>query len=115
MSLNESLDSLKAATSTAQAITSTPKGWEAGIKFEPNGSRLITLPAGPELGDESTWAAAVQALGVSVPDGFRIRLVEAKFDPVAWTRDDADQANAVTRAVWRYRFVVEVAPAQNPY
>jgi len=114
MSLNESLDSLKAAASTAQAITSTPKGWEAGIKFEPNGSRLITLPAGPELGDESTWAAAVQALGVSVPDGFRIRLVEAKFDPVAWTRDDADQANAVTRAVWRYRFVVEVAPAQIP-
>lgn len=67
------------------------------------------MPAGPELGDESTWAQAVQSLGVQVPTGYRVRLVEARFDPVAWQRG-AQGEDATTSPVWRYRFVVEPAP-----
>lgn len=81
------------------------------MRYEPDGTRVVTLPPSPELADESSWAAAVEALGVRVPDGYRVRLVEAKYDPAAWHRD-AEGADAVTRPVWRYRFVVEVAPAR---
>lgn len=55
--------------------------------------------------------AAVEQLGVQVPDGYRVRLVEAKYDPAAWHRD-AQGEDAVTRPVWRYRFAVELAPAR---
>ena len=67
------------------------------------------MPVGPELGDESTWRQAVESLGVAVPDGFRVRLVEARFDPAAWHRD-VQGDDATTRPVWRYRFVIEPAP-----
>lgn len=49
----------------------------------------------------------VEDLGLSVPAGWRVRLVEAKYDPVAWTRDSPDQDKATTKPVWRYRFAVE--------
>lgn len=97
-----------------------PSGWEPGIRFDPDGSRVVTTPPSPELADEESWTAAVAALGVTVPDGYRVRLVEAKYDPAAWTRDEPyalhpqtsvkHKSPAVTRPVWRYRFVVEPAP-----
>jgi predicted phosphodiesterase len=81
------------------------------VRFDPDGSRLVTLPPSPSLADEDSWRAAVEALGVDVPDGYRVRLVEAKYDPAAWHRDEQGE-DAVTRPVWRYRFVVEAAPAR---
>lgn len=109
--LRDRLTELADAGSTAPQIKGAPAGWEPGVKYEPDGSRIVTLPPSPALADESGWAAAVQGLGVDVPDGFRVRLVEAKYDPAAWHRD-GEGADAVTRPVWRYRFVVEVAPAR---
>lgn len=110
MSLGDRLDSLRDARSTVPQSTS-PQGWEPGIKYEADGSRLVTLPPSPALADEASWADAVRALGADVPDGYRVRLVEAKYDPAAWHRD-AEGEDAVTRAIWRYRFAVEVAPAR---
>lgn len=123
MSLSERLEALKAPGSNIDPVRSpAPSGWEPGVKYEADGSRVVTLPPTPELADESSWAAAVEALGVSVPDGYRVRLVEAKYDPAAWTRDEefrvhpqtnrAIKSPAITRPVWRYRFVIEVAPAR---
>lgn len=96
-----------------QVKTTAPSGWEPGIKYEPDGSRVVTLPPSPALPDEDSWIAAVAELGVQVPDGYRVRLAEAKYDPAAWHRDSQGE-DAVTRPIWRYRFVVEVAPARIP-
>jgi predicted phosphodiesterase len=110
MSLGDRLEGLREAKSTVAQSTS-PQGWEPGIKYEADGSRIVTLPPSPALADEASWAAAVRSLGADVPDGFRVRLVEAKYDPAAWHRDTEGE-DAVTRPIWRYRFVVEVAPAR---
>ena len=113
MALRDDLAALAdPGTNSPQVRTTAPAGWEPGVRYKPDGSRVVTLPPSPELADESSWAAAVQALGVSVPDGYRVRLVEAKYDPAAWTRDSEDQSKALTRAIWRYRFVIEAAPAR---
>lgn len=109
MSLHKELAELAAAQSTAAKVNTTPKGWEPGIVYEPNGSQVVTLPATSKL-SEPEYEQALADMGIKVPDGYRIRLAELKFDPAAWTRDDPDQDKAVTKAVWRYRFVVEVAP-----
>jgi predicted phosphodiesterase len=110
VALSDRLRELAEARTTAAAATA-PTGWEPGIKYEADGRRIITMPAGPELGDESTWRQAVESLGTTVPDGYRVRLVEARFDPAAWQRDQQGD-DATTRPVWRYRFVVEPAPNQ---
>lgn len=109
--------------STHPQVTSpAPSGWEPGVRYEPDGTRVVTLPPSPELLGEDDWAAAVTDLGIPVPDGYRVRLVEAKYDPAAWTRDAPYSVHpatsvqhktpATTRPVWRYRFVVEPAPSR---
>lgn len=116
------LPSLSDPGSTIPQVVGAPSGWEPGVRYEPDGSRTVTLPPSPALADEASWAAAIAALGVDIPDGYRVRLVEAKYDPAAWTRDAPysihpatsvqHKTPATTRPVWRYRFVVEVAPAR---
>ena len=90
------------------------KGFEPGVRAESNGTFLATTPDVPEmLGNEEAWREAVQALGLAVPDGWTVRLVEMRHDPAAWHRD-APGEDAVTRPVWRYRFAVEpAAPSVN--
>lgn len=122
MTLSDRLEALADAGTTRPQVTGTPSGWEPGIRFEPDGSRTITLPPSPALADEESWSAAIRALGADIPDGYRVRLVEAKYDPAAWHRDEAFtsvegrkypvKTQATTRPVWRYRFVVEVAPSR---
>ncbi|WP_239069562.1 hypothetical protein [Streptomyces sp. SID13666] len=94
-------------TQILRPATTAPKGWEAGVKYEPNGAMIITAPAGEQPPqDEPGWRHHVEDLGLTVPDGFRVRLVEAKHDPAAWHRDNQGD-DAVTRAVWRCRYSVE--------
>lgn len=112
MSLQEDLEALAAPGPVANYPTTrggAPTGWEAGVRYEPGGSMTVTLPPSPALADEDSWKAAVRSLGVDVPDGWRVRLTEARFDPAAWHRDEQG-GDAVTRPCWRYRFVVEAAP-----
>ena len=121
MGFAEELDRLRdAGTTRDQVRTPAPAGWEPGVKYQPDGSRLVTLPPSEELAEESDWTQAVARMGLTVPDGYRVRLVEAKYDPAAWHRDQPYQeqmrngqqvkAPAVTRPIWRYRFAVEPAP-----
>lgn len=89
---------------TAPAVRA-PKGFEPGVAYEP-GSMLVTTGPMPHLGTEDEWRQVVTDLGLTIPEGWSVRLVEARFDPVAWTRE-AQGEDAVTRPVWRYRFAVE--------
>jgi hypothetical protein len=90
--------------------SSAMTGFEPGVRVGPNGEQVITTPDLVEmLGDESAWREAVESLGVTVPAGWAVRLVEMRHDPAAWTREDSSQEKAVTRPVWRYRFRVEPA------
>ncbi|MFI9588090.1 hypothetical protein ACIHCQ_41345 [Streptomyces sp. NPDC052236] len=84
-----------------------PRGWEAGVRYEPGGTMVVTAPADEQPpNSEADWRERVEALGLAIPEGFRVRLVEARHDPAAWHRD-AQGEDAVTRAVWRCRYFVE--------
>jgi predicted phosphodiesterase len=87
----------------------SPKGFEPGVAYEP-GSMLVTTGPMPHLGTEDEWRQVVADLGLTIPEGWSVRLVEARFDPVAWTREEHGK-DAVTKPVWRYRFAVEQAAA----
>ncbi|WP_371605086.1 hypothetical protein OG345_41810 (plasmid) [Streptomyces sp. NBC_01220] len=84
-----------------------PRGWESGVRYEPGGSMVVTAPPAeqPPAG-EADWRERVEEMGLDIPDGFRVRLAEARHDPAAWHRD-AEGEDAVTRAVWRCRYVIE--------
>lgn len=84
-----------------------PKGWEPGIKFDSSDVQYITTDVMPTLEGEPDWRTAIERMGIEIPEGYRVRIAEMKFDPVAWTRDTPEQSNAVTKPVWRYRFIVE--------
>ena len=112
MSLEKALEELRTSGPTSDykaTQTRHPSGWEPGVKYENNGAMTITTTPSENLETEDSWKAAVEGLGIDVPDGWRVRLVEAKYDPAAWHRDEQGE-DAVTRAIWRYRFVVEPAP-----
>lgn len=94
-----------------------PKGWEPGVKFDPDTgvpTELISPPMPQIVGDD--YSAVLDSITVPIPEGYELRLVEAKFDHAAWHRDaefienpqtgEKTKAPAVTRPVWRYRFAV---------
>jgi hypothetical protein len=96
-------------------VDRAPKDFQPGVKYV--GGRLDQVTTGPvagEVGPED-YEQIVADMGVTVPEGFRLVLDEAKFDPAAWHRDEAfwidEQGNqrktpAQTRPIWRYRFKV---------
>ena len=113
MAFSENLDKLLSAptSSFARRIRPTyPTGWEPGVLRDKDGEITVTTNLVPKIDDEDSWTAAVESLGVSVPDGWVIRLYEARYDPAAWHRDE-EGGEAVTRPAWRYRFKVEPASA----
>jgi len=96
-------------TQAQRTQPTAPRGWEAGVRFEPGGTMVVTAPPiEAKPGSEADWRERVEEMGLAIPDGFRVRLVEAKHDPAAWHRD-AQGDDAVTRAVWRCRYVIEPA------
>jgi hypothetical protein len=117
MSLNNELQALIEPASHGQsqapqverAYPAAPRGWETGVRFEPGGTMVVTAPPAdkPPAGEDD-WRERVEEMGLAIPDGFRVRLVEAKHDPAAWHRDNQGD-DAVTRAVWRCRYVIEPA------
>ena len=84
-----------------------PKGWEPGIKFTADDQQTITTSAMPKLDGDDDYRSVVESIIGTLPEGYQIRLVEARYDEAAWTRTDADQKYATTKPVWRYRFAVE--------
>lgn len=88
-----------------------PRPGDPGVAWSDDGTATVTLPPMPQLATEQDWRTAVENLypGV-IPDGHRLRLTSASFDPVAWSRVKQGE-DALTVPAWRYRFVVEPIPA----
>jgi predicted phosphodiesterase len=94
-----------------------PKGFEPGIRYDGGVPVEITTDLVSEAPTEDEWRHIVEGMGIVMPDGWRLVLVEARFDPAAWTREqpfvpgteDTTQRKmpATTRPAWRYRFRVE--------
>lgn len=99
------------ATQTQRLQPAVPRGWEEGVRYDPGGSMVVTAPPAEQPPvSEADWRQCVEAMGLAIPEGFRVRLTEARHDPAAWHRD-AQGEDAVTRAVWRCRYVIEPAAA----
>lgn len=108
-------------TTAAPAPARTaPKGWEPGIAYEHGRPAQVTTPAVPEVHD-GNYDQMMAEFGWPLPAGARLELVEARYDPAAWTRDqpftgedDAPyrKTPATTRPAWRYKFRVVTDPAE---
>lgn len=102
MTLRRKLEDLAAVGATGMQAQPIPRGWEPGIRFEPDGSRIVTSGLIPEDDSESVLGS----MGIEIPAGYRARLVEVRHDPAAWTRGDQGE-DAVTRPAVRCRWVIE--------
>lgn len=101
-------DSLAAAKPEGQVNSAgLPSGWQPSVTYQPNGSaEVVTLGVGQPSEDD--WKSEVEALGVAIPEGFTVRLVQVSHDPAAWVRYGQGE-DAVTQAVTRRRWAVEPA------
>lgn len=111
MSLSDKLNDLTSAPSSPFARRERPgypTGWEPGMREDGKGGMTVTTPLIPQIMDEGQWNEAVASMGIEVPEGWIVRLYEARYDPAAWHRDEKGD-EAVTRPVWRYRFKGEPA------
>ena len=106
MGLSEYLKTPPPTLATRQRSTH-PKGWEPGVKWDNNEVRYVTTDILPAMEGEVDFAQAITDMGIEIPSGYRVRIAEMRFDPVAWTRDDPEQKYATTKPAWRYRFVIE--------
>lgn len=97
MSLAETITSV----STPLAAKESPT-----VTYRDNLPEFITIPSAPEAKTPEEFSAIVADLGVPIPEGYELQLVEASKNMNAWTRDSVDQELAVTRPNWRYRFKV---------
>lgn len=97
-------------------VMATPTGWEPGVRFDKDSGRPVEVTteqvARDVQGDPSQWSALTAHLLPMIPAGYVLRLVEARYDPVAWTRAEAftrsgdteTKTPATTQPAWRYRF-----------
>lgn len=114
-------DEIAAQTATTIKVKrSAPTGFEPGIRYDPTTgvpTEFTTPPVGVDVQHTpGAWDALVAELGLSLPEGYEARLVEARFDPHAWTRAEPFaspepgappyKAPAVTKPAWRYRFQI---------
>ncbi|WP_346927343.1 hypothetical protein [uncultured Arthrobacter sp.] len=67
---------------------------------------FIHIPSAPEASTPAEFNAIMADLGVPIPDGYELQLVEARKNMAAWTRDSVDQELAITKPNWTYRFKV---------
>lgn len=88
-----------------------PKGWEPGVKFDSENRQFVTTPPIPKIDGDENYGAVVESIIGNIPEGYEVRLVEARYDEAAWTREDPEQKYAVTKPVWRYKF--EVVPIRD--
>lgn len=86
-----------------------PTGWEPGVKWEKQDELLVTTELTSEISSDDQWKEAVEALGLTLPPGWSVIPVEARFDPGAWHRDEQGE-DAVTRPTWRYKFKIQLNP-----
>lgn len=92
-----------------------PKDFRPGVVYSGRQIDTITTDAIEAATTEQEWEAAVRSMGIHIPDGYGLQLVEAVLagstNPAAWHRDPEDKgANHTaytapnTTQRWRYRF-----------
>jgi hypothetical protein len=89
VSFSDKLEGLISAPTSSfarRARPDYPNGWEPGVLHGDEGTLTVTTDRVPKLDDQDSWKAAVESLGVSIPEGWAIRLYEARYDPAAWHR-----------------------------
>lgn len=104
---------------TQVAEPPTPKDFRPGVVYSGRMPSEITTGAIEPVETEEEWEAAVRAMGIHIPEGYGLVLVEAilagSVDPAAWHRDIEDAKANVTHSAytapkttqrWRYRFRV---------
>ena len=79
---------------------------EPAVTYRDNIPEFITIPSAPQASTPAEYSALVADLGVPIPDGYELQLVEAKLNKNAWTRDSVLQELAVTKPNWTYKFRV---------
>jgi len=79
---------------------------EVKVSYRDGIPDFIDVPSAPEASTPAEFNAIVADLGVPIPEGYELQLVEARKNMAAWTRDTVGQDNAVTRPNWTYRFKV---------
>lgn len=94
-----------ADTLSSVTLALAPKE-QASITYREGIPEFITIPSAPEASTQVEFNAILADLGVPIPEGYELQLVEAKKNMAAWTRDSVDQDLAVTRPNWTYRFKV---------
>lgn len=96
--------------SLADTITSvsTPLAAKEEVKvtYRDGLPDIIEVPSAPEASTPAEFNAIMADLGVPIPEGCELQLVEAKLNKNAWTRDSVLQELAVTKPNWTYRFKV---------
>jgi hypothetical protein len=122
MSITERLT--PAAAPEIHRTHGAPTGWEPGVKFDSTTGAPLEVTTEQVTtdvqGDPDRWAALTAHLLPHVPTGYVLRLVEARYDPAAWVRDEAftgtGKTPATTRPAWRYKFriVPDVAAVNSP-
>lgn len=108
------LDDLKQA-----ATPPVPKDFRPGIVYSGRNPSEITTDALPKMETEEEWEAAVKAMGIHLPEGYGLVLIEAvlagTYNEAGWHRDPADRTEKRngtaytapnTTQRWRYRFKV---------
>lgn len=107
MSVFEDADAQFAAEDARRERARHPKGFEPGVKFDASERPTeVTLPEIPKTTVHADWQKSIEEfLGQQLEPGARLRLTDAKFDPLAWSRSGQGE-DAVTRAVWRPKFAI---------
>lgn len=90
-----------------------PKDFRPGVIYAGMMPSEITTPAIPPAETQEEWEEAVKAMGIVLPPGMTLALVEAQYsyNAAAWQRDpkdrrEKDTAYTAPNHLWRYKFKV---------
>lgn len=97
MSLSETLSTLTTPLAAKE---------QAKVTYRDSIPEYIEIPSAPQASTPEEFNAIVADLGVPIPEGYELQLVEARKNMAAWTRDSVEQELAVTKPNWTYRFKV---------
>jgi hypothetical protein len=101
-----------------------PAGFRPGVVFAGRMPSEIVTPPMPQMDSPEEWEAAVLGMGVTLPEGYVLVLVEAllasSHNPASWKRDEDDKGAPHTAYTapntthrWRYKFKVVLKSARS--
>lgn len=108
---DEMLEELRRA-----ATPPPPKDFRPGVIYSGRYPSEIVTPPMPEMDSEEEWEEAVKAMGVRLPGGMTLALVEAQYvyHDAFWKRENqGDDATTSPSHSWRYRFKVVPKSARS--